>query len=130
MATNPDPNGGIYRGPYIDPAITKAPAPLGAFGAATKTPAANVPGTIPAAHPANAPGSAPQTPATTHAQTKVYDVQGVNHEPGDQGAVTPPHSPNSWAIEDDSGVPRQRDYYRNDGMVGQGYLNNPPTTTP
>ena len=36
-----------------------------------------------------------------------------------------PNSPNSWAIEDDEqGIPRSRDYYRNEGMHGQDYLNN------
>lgn len=41
------------------------------------------------------------------------------------GVTPPPNSPNSWAIEDDAdGIPRSRDYYRNDGMHGQDFLKN------
>ena len=94
MATNPDPNGGVYRGPYVDPAITKAAPPLGAFGSNTPTAAPNPEGTVPDASPADAPGSEPSG-STTLGEVKVYDTPEVNHEPGDQGAVPPPHSPNN-----------------------------------
>lgn len=38
----------------------------------------------------------------------------------------PPHAPNSWAIEtDDDGFKRSRDPYRNQGMIGQPFFDQP-----
>jgi hypothetical protein len=38
----------------------------------------------------------------------------------------PAHAPNSWPITTDAmGIPRSRDFYRNGGMVGQEFLDNP-----
>lgn len=54
--------------------------------------------------------------STTLGEITVYDPPGVNHEPGDQGAEVPAHSPNSWQPD--------RDYYANGGMVGQDFFNN------
>ncbi len=54
--------------------------------------------------------------STTLGETKIYEAAGTNHEPGDQGAVVPPHSPTAWKPG--------RDPYANGGGVGQDYLNN------
>ncbi len=133
MATNPDPNGGAFEGPYIDPAITKAPVPWGPHGQDANTTAPNPPGTVADPDPADEPGARPQVVADTHKETPVYDVPGVNHEPGEQGAVKPPHSPNSWKTEDqtlNAGTAQEstqsypRDPYRNNGMIGQTFMRN------
>jgi hypothetical protein len=48
----------------------------------------------------------------------------ANHETN-PSAPPIPHSPNSWKIELDSlGIPRSRDYYRNNGMIGQDFFKN------
>jgi len=50
-------------------------------------------------------------------RTKVYDVEGTNQDPGDQGAVPPAHAGMvTWVIG--------RDRYANDGSPGQEYLEN------
>ena len=54
--------------------------------------------------------------STTLGEVTIYDIPTVNHEPGDQGAVVPPHSPNSWTPD--------RDYYTIDGMPGQDFFKN------
>jgi hypothetical protein len=51
--------------------------------------------------------------ASDHATEIVKDAA-IDNDPSDV-----PNSPNSWQIEDVNGVPRSRDYYRNDGMIGQ-----------
>ena len=54
---------------------------------------------------------------TTLGEIKVYDKEGTNHNPGDQGAEAPANAPNSWKPG--------RDLYANEGAVGQEFLNNP-----
>lgn len=54
--------------------------------------------------------------STTLGGVTVYEVAGTNHEPGDQGATTKPHSPTAWAPG--------RDPYANGGAAGQDFLNN------
>ena len=133
MATNPDPKGGKFLGPYIDPSITVAPPIAGPQGNTQPMPVPNLGKTIPTPVPA-------RSGSTTLGRVTIYDpvtpqgVDLVDFEPGDQGAQPPPYSPNSWEIEDQTineGVDgaqstqsRSRDYYRNGGMIGQGFLNN------
>ena len=131
MATNPDPNGGPYYGPYVDPKISSlngrstAPLPWGPIGATGPTPAVNAPGAATAAR-ADAPGTRPQVLSDTDKATPVYDTPDVDHAPGDQGAVPPPNL-NSWGIEDDvinADTPQEsvqsypRDPYRDNGLAG------------
>lgn len=54
--------------------------------------------------------------STTLGETKIYEPSGTNHEPGDQGAETKPHSPVAWTPG--------RDPYAVDGAKGQDYLKN------
>lgn len=57
-----------------------------------------------------------------YAEDRVEEIDQVATNPG---VDPPPHSPNSWLIEtDDEGISRSRDYYRNNGMISQGYLEN------
>lgn len=102
-----------HAGPYVDQSITKRNVDNEAAGLTVPTP-------VPA-----------RSGATTLGETKIYETVDqagaslVNHEPGDQGAQAIPHSPNSWAIEDDAdGFPRSRDPYRNNGMTGQDFFDN------
>lgn len=57
--------------------------------------------------------------STTLGEITVYEKEGTNHEPGDQGATPPANAPNYMAPG--------RDLYANNGAVGQGFVNNPPT---
>ena len=147
MATNPDPKGGKFLGPYIDPSITVSP-PVecpDSFGAqkvgaeASINPSLAVSGVSPV--PA-LPGS--KIPLR---ETRVYrpaHADGVN--PGgtsdyDSNAATEnalilgcQRSPNSWRNTDVTipaegaygaqHVSYQRDPYRIEGMTGQNFLNN------
>lgn len=54
--------------------------------------------------------------STTLGAITVYDPPNTNHTPDNDGAVTPPHSPNSWKPG--------RDPYKNNGMVGQDFFRN------
>lgn len=100
--TNPDPNAS-YQGPYKDPGLTRAGDP----------------------DPNQVSTAAKPDTADKLGRVTIYDAEGTNQEPGDQGAVTPPHSPTHWSIEDDAaGIPRSRDYYRNGGMIGQDFIDN------
>jgi hypothetical protein len=82
-------------GPYVDRSLTKR-------------------------NPANDDAPASYSPeksgSTTLGEIVVYDKPGTDHTPGDQGATVPPHSPNSWTPG--------RDYYKNNGMVGQDFTQN------
>jgi hypothetical protein len=62
----------------------------------------------------------PLSGSTTLGEVEVYDIPTVDHEPGDQGAESPPHSGSTTWVPD-------RDRYANEGAVGQEYLNNPPS---
>ena len=45
------------------------------------------------------------------------NVEEIDQDPGDQGATTPPHSPNSWVGEDDGdGIFRSADPYAQQGL--------------
>lgn len=135
MATNPDPNGGPYQGPYTDPKLTASQAPWGPFGQLDPTPAPNLGKSIPTPVPARANSK-------TLGEITVYDpvtpegVDLVDHTPDNRTAVVPPHSPNSWKVEDvainaDTPIASTqtfpRDPYRNGGMIGQPYVNNAGT---
>lgn len=84
-----------FPGPYVDQSLTK------------RNPSHAVPpmGDTPA-----------KSGSTTLGEVTIYDVPEVDHEPGDQGATEPPHSPNSWKPG--------RDPYKNNGMVGQDFMKN------
>lgn len=86
-------NEAAFPGPYVDTNITKR----------------NVVNVSP-------PEVLPVKTANDQAATKVYDVAGTNHEPGDQGAVTPPQAGSSWVYG--------RDPYKVGGAVGQEFFNN------
>ncbi len=123
MATNPDPNNIThFKGPYATQ-DTRAPAPLGPIGSsapmATLVQEAQVKPPKLTQLQASASVGLPYCPVTQE-----YG-QNFDFTPGDQGAVPPPHAPNSWPIEDDAaGIPRSRDAYREGGMIGQDFLDN------
>ena len=122
MATNPDPNGGAFDGPYIDPAITIALPPDGAFGRATPLPAFNA---VPAPEPAPAKsGSTTQGATTAYDPVTAAGVDTADHEPNNAGAVPPAGQPLNDIVSVDvvGDVPRTRDPYREDGMVGQDFF--------
>jgi hypothetical protein len=128
MATNPDPNGGAFYGPYTDPTLTQAGPkfddvtndPTGTFNDGE-----TIPGDTPAKH---APADVGNNSELNYEPVTSDGTSPVDHAPGDQGAVVPPHSPVAWQIEqvdvEGTDIPFGRDPYRNDGMIGQDFLKN------
>lgn len=53
----------------------------------------------------------PKSGPTTQGGVTVYEKEGTDHEPGDQGATPVPHAGNNWKPG--------RDLYANNGSVGQ-----------
>jgi len=101
--TNPDPNEGEFMGACVDAEITLDGTPDDQVSEAVD----------------------PFSDVDKLGDNEVYEVDGTNHSPGDQGATTPPHAPNKMAVEEDGdGIARSRDPYRNDGMIGQDFMQN------
>lgn len=166
MATNPDPNGGVFYGPYVDPnlatqrpsfdEVTNKPSTdLSAQVADTAYPPKHIPATVGdsivgRANDAEASAAAQAASIGYYNPVAADGSDPTDFAPGDQGATAPAHAPVGWAVESESinagktrqtatpygaagssiatTVTRGRDPYRNGGMIGQGFVENPPTS--
>jgi hypothetical protein len=87
----------------------------------------NVQPTVPVPGP-NPPRSGSKTLGNIrrfYAEDKVEEKDQNAAATENVGVLPPPHSPNSWKIRNDAqGVPRSRDYYSNNGLIGQSFFDN------
>ena len=117
MPTDPRPQGAppvtqggtnrtAFRGPYVDQGLTLRNPPDVAI---TPTPAKSGSATLGGIR-------------NFYANDRAHEIENTATNPD---ATAPEHAGNRWQIEDDSaGIPRSRDFYRNNGMIGQDFLMN------
>lgn len=106
--TSPD-NATAHVGPYVDQDLTKRNV-------------AQADDFVPTDSPKK---SGSKTQGNIRRYYAEDQVEEILQTASNEGVDPPPHSPNSWKIRKDADdIPRARDPYTNNGMIGQNYLNN------
>lgn len=94
-------------GPYTDRSLTKR----------------NATGTAVTDQPP-ASGAVPKSVRPVYATDKQTEIQATEAATENAGVAPAPQAGNKWKIETVDGVSRPRDFYRNEGVIGEDYLNN------